>query len=252
MTNDPAILQCPMTPPPKHHSCRPQFGSFISHTHILSLYALGAASLIITDALLNELIKSEVQNLHEIEFHSSATIMDEHLLNSGSKSGVLPGDLIHIPTFKRDEEEEEQVLDTRCLCHSGLVLLKKKDPFMFYSIPGMKNKHVADENLDISSLELDSKSSKESSLKPDSIPRYVKRRSRISYESCIIPSLDEISEIHGPSAKRRRLSSSGIEEKLYEKYGISRDMSTQHQQNPPSNPGDSLLDELFISMRNYS
>ena len=172
--------------------------------------------------------------------------MDEHTPDTSSKTGSLSGDRIEIPTFK-NYEDSEQVLDISCLSHSGLALLKKNDPFMFYSIPGMKTQTTSDDNLDVSSLELNSKTPKKLS---SPIPIRVKRRSRISYEKCFIPSFDEISEIHGPS-KRHKSSNAGIEETCNDKIDISRDPAIQQEHTLPSSSGDFLLNDLYASMFKY-
>jgi hypothetical protein len=142
--------------------------------------------------------------------------------------------VIEFPTFK--EDGDEQVLDAGNLCHSDLALLKKNDPFMYYSIQGIRRKaDVLDQDLRMSSLSV------KSHIKAgrNSASRYVKRKTRISYESYFSFSPDDIAELHGPSAKRQRPSSSDVDELLHKNFGIQ----------PPSS-GDN--DRMFEDMLNMS
>jgi hypothetical protein len=93
---------------------------------------------------------------------------------------------------------------------------------MYYSIKEVKKMELSDEEPDMSSLNLDSKSPMKCK-KLDS-QRYVRRRTRISYERYIDLSLDSLDEIHGPSKKKQRPSSPDVEEfELLYKYAF--DMS---------------------------
>jgi hypothetical protein len=111
-------------------------------------------------------------------------------------------------------------MDVSHLGYSGLHLLKKNDPFMYYSIPGAKD--VSEEHLDemLPSLVIGSKenSSEEDTSRHRQNRRrsvsdshlLVRRRSRISYEG--YPDVDlegvlqDISEMKSHVAKRRRSS----------------------------------------------
>jgi hypothetical protein len=174
----------------------------------------------------NDNIDAEFDTLKQIEHkkYFDYRITEQASMKDASYKRMLPGDVIAFPTFK-SEQENEHVLDTKNLCCSSLALLKKNDPFMYYSIKDVKKMELSDEEPDMSSLNLDSKSPTKcnSSKKLDS-HRYVRRRTRISYERYIDLSLDSLDEIHGPSKKKQRPSSPDVEEfELLYKYAF--DMS---------------------------
>jgi hypothetical protein len=119
-----------------------------------------------------------------------------------------------------------------------LALLKKNDPFMYYSIQGIRSKaDVLDQDLGMFMSSLSVNSHIKAGRK--SASRYVKRKTRISYESYFSFSPDDIAELHGPSAKRQRPSSSDVDELLHKNFGIQ----------PPSS-GDN--DRMFEDMLNTS
>lgn len=114
------------------------------------------------------------------------------------------------------------VMDVSHLGYSGLHLLKKNDPFMYYSIPGAQNMDEQDLDKMLPTLVLGS--NKPSSQDDDvSARRYnrrrsvsdshllVRRRSRISYEGypdVVLKNhlLDQMTELRSHEAKRRRSS----------------------------------------------
>jgi hypothetical protein len=150
---------------------------------------------------------------------------------------TLLNNVIEFPTFKDDGDA--QVLDAGNLCHSDLALLKKNDPFMYYSVQGMNRKaNVVDQDLGMSSLSFKSNSI---GATKKHVSRYVKRKTRISYESYFSVSLDDIAEIHGPSSKKQRQSSSDIDELIYQNFGIAQ---------PPCS--DSTNDSLFEDILNVA
>jgi hypothetical protein len=168
----------------------------------------------------NDNIDTEFDTFDQIEHkkYFDYHILEQASMKDASYKRMLPGDVIAFPTFK-SEQEDEHVLDTKNLCCSSLALLKKNDPFMYYSIKEVKKMELSDEEPDMSSLNLDSKSPMKCK-KLDS-QRYVRRRTRISYERYIDLSLDSLDEIHGPSKKKQRPSSPDVEEfELLYKYAF--------------------------------
>lgn len=126
------------------------------------------------------------------------------------------------------------MVDIGTLCASELHLLKKNDPFMYYSIPEARNSCLTDMDDLLPSLVIDSSgptltsgSEKAQTLhRPRNRRRstsdfhlVVKRRSRISYESDMLESIiGDMSELEARHAKRRRSSSCSeiIEQSRYQ------------------------------------
>lgn len=149
-------------------------------------------------------------------------------------------DIIVFPTFK--DEEDEHIIDIEKLCNSELALLKKNDPFMYYSIQGMHYKDASEWELDMSSLGLSTKMSNcDADTRKHESTRYIKRKSCISYESYFSVTLDDIAEIQGPSAKKHRPSSPDVDVWLLGNLGIARPT-------PSSTDDDSIFDQILNSV----
>lgn len=58
--------------------------------------------------------------------------------------------------MKFSNDKVKQVIDPSGLTWCEMALLKKKDPFMYYSIPGNRDKKLPGENIDLSELHLSS------------------------------------------------------------------------------------------------
>lgn len=137
------------------------------------------------------------------------------------------------------------VMDVSHLGYSGLHLLKKNDPFMYYSIPGASH-GLSEEDLDmmLPSLVLGSrKTSTEddtSSLRNHNRRRsisdshlLVRRRSRISYEDypdvAVEKLMEEIAELRSNVAKRRRSSHEMMERRSSQGEDTQQCGSILHQ-----------------------
>ncbi|KAL3791015.1 hypothetical protein HJC23_003004 [Cyclotella cryptica] len=159
--------------------------------------------------------------------------------------------LTGVPIVNHDD-----VMDIGALCASELHLLKKNDPFMYYSIPGAKNPCLTENDLDqlLPSLVIGSSRSTltsdsehgEAQPRPRNRRRsmsdshlVVKRRSRISYESDMLETIiGEMGELEARHAKRRRSSHCS------EIIGESR-IQLSPVENTESRGGSILQDILF-------
>jgi len=170
-----------------------------------------------------------------------------HSISRPAETQILTGVPISI---------HHDVMDIGTLCASELHLLKKNDPFMYYSIPGSRNSCLTEQDMGdlLPSLVIDSSGSTLTSGSEKGQTRhrprnrrrsisdshlFVKRRSRISYESDMLESImGEMSELEARHAKRRRssLCSEIIEE--------SRDQQSTAE-DTDSRCGSILQDILF-------
>ena len=106
------------------------------------------------------------------------------------------------------------MMDVSNISHSGLHLLKKNDPFLYYSIPSAIMTGVKDLNEIIPSLHLGTSERPQNKEPPSpkmQSSSLVRRRSRISYE--YYPDVitgntisDQMTELCSRTAKRRRSS----------------------------------------------
>lgn len=111
--------------------------------------------------------------------------------------------------------ENEKAIDVASLCSSELALLKKNDPFMYYSIPGAREETMTSHELDITDLNLhetrsrplnDDKDQSQPCLRRSTSNAnvLVKRRSRISYETHFSLVIDDMMKQNSPSKKKQR------------------------------------------------
>ncbi|KAL3791014.1 hypothetical protein HJC23_003003 [Cyclotella cryptica] len=131
--------------------------------------------------------------------------------------GIFSDDEIKIPTDVKTIGNEKTI-DVASLCASELALLKKNDPFMYYSIPGAREETLIDHELDAINLNIeemrtspmlnDNKDPSRSCLRHRSFNSHalVKRKSRISYETHFSLHLDDMVELHSPLKKKQRSS----------------------------------------------
>ncbi|KAL3790998.1 hypothetical protein HJC23_002987 [Cyclotella cryptica] len=131
---------------------------------------------------------------------------------------------------------QADMLDLGSLHVSELNLLKKNDPFMYYSIPGATNPRLSEQDIDLVLPSLITAGSRPNSMggseqaTPRHAPRnrlrsvsdsslFVERRSRISYEShfdevmqSIIGEMDKLQAQNATCKMKRSLSCSRVSE----------------------------------------
>lgn len=133
----------------------------------------------------------------------------------GNSKGIFPRDETEIPADVTTIGIEK-VIDIASLCASELALLKKNDPFMYYSIPGAREETLTHHEPDITDLNLQENSSRPllNDDKDQSQPclgrrssnarLLVKRKSRISHETHFSLVMQDVMELHSPLKKKRR------------------------------------------------
>lgn len=107
----------------------------------------------------------------------------------------------------------EKTIDISSLCSSELVLLKKNDPFMYYSIPGVREETLTSRELDLTDLNLhetksrplnDDDDQSQPCLQRSNTHSLVRRRSRISCEIHFGLVIDDMMKLYSPSKKKQR------------------------------------------------
>ena len=86
---------------------------------------------------------------------------------------------IVVPTYSQEPEAEPKEVDVGNLGVEDLRLLKEQDPFLYYSIPGVRRSELHSQEVDMSKLLVDDRSGRGSSATPST---KVKRCTRLSFE----------------------------------------------------------------------
>jgi len=89
------------------------------------------------------------------------------------------GRSIAVPTYSREPQAEPKEVDVGNLSVEDLQLLKEQDPFLYYSIPGVRRAELHSQEVDMSKLLVDDRSGRESSATSST---KVKRCTRLSFE----------------------------------------------------------------------
>ncbi|KAL7480519.1 hypothetical protein ACHAW6_006210 [Cyclotella cf. meneghiniana] len=175
--------------------------------------------------------------------------------------------LTGVPISRHDD-----FMDLGNLCASELHILKKSDPFMYYSIPGATNPRVSEQDLDtmLPSLVMGSSMPNlmcddEEQAQPRHAPRnrrrsvsdshlFVERRSRISYESHfdvvmenIIGEMGELQARYA-NCKRRRSSSCSEIEDAHHADRMAVEQVPQEQGEGAQPRRGSVLQDIIYSM----
>ena len=189
--------------------------------------------------------------------------------SSANSSTKAPGTqiLTGVPISRHDD-----VMDLGNLCASELHILKKSDPFMYYSIPGATNPKVSEQDLDTMLPSLVMGSSMPNLMYDDNEeaqPRhahrnrrrsvsdshlFVERRSRISYEShfdvvmeSIIGEMGEL-QARYTNCKRRRSSSCSELEDAHLADRMAVEQVPKEQGEFPQSRRGSVLQDIIYSM----
>ncbi|KAL3796553.1 hypothetical protein HJC23_009684 [Cyclotella cryptica] len=84
---------------------------------------------------------------------------------------------------KTFHEKRPKQIDVRLMSSSDLSSLKEKDPFMYFSIPTVRSAAINGNDVDLKAMKDDAISSK--------VPSRYERKTCISFESCLIPELED-------------------------------------------------------------
>ena len=87
---------------------------------------------------------------------------------------------IVVPTYSQEPETEPKEVDVGNLSIEDLQSLKEQDPFLYYSIPGVRRAELHSQEVDMSKLLVDDRSGRGSSATSSSTK--VKRCTRLSFE----------------------------------------------------------------------
>jgi len=120
---------------------------------------------------------SLVKNSPFHEKDDGSAIVDELLNISRSRED-------HVFLVKTFNEKAPQQMDMRRISSSDLVSMKEKDPFLYYSIPGVRAAALHGNDVDLEAVKDAATSSH--------IPSSIVRKTCLSVESCFIPGWDDM------------------------------------------------------------
>ena len=105
---------------------------------------------------------------------------DSSAIRSVDNRPIDGGRSIAVPTYSREPQTEPKEVDVGNLSVEDLQLLKEQDPFLYYSIPGVRRAELHSQEVDMSKqLLVDDRSGRESSATSST---KVKRCTRLSFE----------------------------------------------------------------------